>query len=236
MESHFNTKSRKRSSIGTCCLVAFLASAVIAASTILADSEESPPGFANDPRSSEDLIEAVMFNTGPMVSEIDAIDGTIEETLTTQQYVEYRSFARDIIDDAVASDTASMNAAVVDLQSGNPSMVDQAIDQLQVGLAEATKRKLVALGFENQLANASGSGGYGGCSLAFVCAVYVAGAVHYYLLLSAAAAMVLGGGFVVTAAALIAKTSWFWNGANVNGFTAIEHDRFVSQLTADLAS
>ena len=170
------------------------------------------------------------------VSEIDAIDGALEEALTTQQYVEYRSFARDVIDDAVASDPAAMNAAVVDLQSGNPSMVDRAIGQLQIGLSEATESKLVALGLEHRLANASGSGGYGACTVAIVCVAYVALAAYVYLVAAALTAVVLGGGSFVAAAAFITKTSWFWNGANVNGLTAIENDRFVSQLAADLAS
>ncbi len=108
-------------------LFAFVASAVLAGSALLVVSKNDPPASANDPANPEDLIEAVMFNTGPMVKDIDAIDGTIEETLTAQQYVGFRSFARDIIEDAVAADPAAMNAAVVDLQSGNPSMVDRAI-------------------------------------------------------------------------------------------------------------
>ncbi len=235
MKNHFKTESRKRRPILSCCLFAFLAAAVFAASTMLVDSEKNSPVSANDPKGSEDLIEAVMFNTGPMVSEIDAIDGALEEALTTQQYLEYRSFARDIIDESVASDPAAMNAAVVDLQSGNPSMVDRAIGQLKIGLSEATESKLVALGLEHQLANASDSGGYG-YSLVFALAAYVVLAVHAYLALTALAAVVLAGGAFIAAATFIAKTSWFWNGANVNGLTAIENDRFVSQLAADLAS
>lgn len=114
-------------SLARMLLFAFVASAVLAGSALLVVSKNDPPASANDPANPEDLIEAVMFNTGPMVKDIDAIDGTIEETLTAQQYVGFRSFARDIIEDAVAADPAAMNAAVVDLQSGNPSMVDRAI-------------------------------------------------------------------------------------------------------------
>lgn len=83
--------------------------------------------------------------------------------------------------------------------------------------------------------NASGSGGYG-FSLVFAYAVYVVAALHAYLAITAVAAAVLAGGAFIAAATLITKTSWFWNGANVNGLTAIENDRFVSQLAADLAS
>ena len=58
--------SRLRRSVLRGCLFAFLAAAVFAGSAMLAGQAEDTPASAGESVSTEDLIEAVMFNTGPM--------------------------------------------------------------------------------------------------------------------------------------------------------------------------
>ncbi len=79
------------------------------------------------------------------------------------------------------------------------------------------------------MSNASGSGGYGACTMGVVvCVAYAAVAVHNTVAVTALAAGVIG--------LVVWKAKWFWSGGSVNGHRAIEHDRFVSELAADLAS
>lgn len=223
-------KSRMRRSILGCFLFASLAAAVIAASTMLVDSEKRSPAPESNPKSSEDLIEAVMFNTGPMVGEIDALDDDVADTLTPQQYVEFRSFARGVIDDAIAKDPEVIYTASNDLRSGNPKRVDRAINQLRIELTEASDRELASLGLEQHLSTANGSNGYGAivCGAVVACVFYIALAAHN----TAAVSVFFAGsfGFILWAAV------WFWSDDGADGSAAIDRDRLVAQLALELKS
>jgi len=217
-----------RRSILGCCLFASLAVAVIAASTMLGDSEKRSPAPESNPKSSEDLIEAVMFNTGPMVGEIDAFDDDAADALTPQQYVEFRSFARGVIDDAIAKDPEVIYTASNDLRSGNPKRVDRAINQLRIQLTEASDRELASRGLETQLSTANGNIGYGAvvCGAVVGCVFYVALAAHNTVAVSAFIAGAIG--FILW------KAGWFWSDDGADGSAAIDHDRLVAQLAREL--
>lgn len=126
----------------------------------------------------ETLIEAVMFGTGPLVHQIDAIDADLESELSLGQYIDFRRFARSIIDDALISDPTDIQNAAIELQSGNPTRVDKAITKLQNLLSASMERQLEARGLIHHLSNVDGSAGYGACSLAVACVVYAALAAH----------------------------------------------------------
>lgn len=180
----------------------------------------------------EPLIEAVMFGTGPIVHQIDAIDADLESELSLGQYIEFRRFARSVIDDVLISDPDDTQNAVTELRSGNPTRVDKAITKLQYLLSASMERQLEARGLTHHLNNVDGSAGYGACSLAIACIVYAALAAHNAVALTFFA--VGAGGLAVVAAAFLWTRTSIFGDAGTTSLNTIDRDRLVAQLTLDL--
>jgi len=215
-----------RATVAICVAFAMVASVLATA----------PDAMAGDDWTDHEIIEAVLFGTGPVA---EAVDLPLEINFdSSASWIQHRQMADHVVDYMILTYTELMAEIADQLVSGNPYEVEASLEQLSPLLEEA----LVATGQMSQerLDNAS-DGDSQGCGWGFVCFVVAVAAVVVAVVVAGGAAHVAAAvSMAVAAVYLHTVTEAYSDYANyvfsAGGEDAdLAAERFLADLTLALA-
>lgn len=185
---------------------------------------ESNDDDATAAYSDREIVEAVVFGTGPAAH----LRGhSLEQQLPDREYLVASRLARQIIDALEAQDEDLVAGVAHGVTSGDPYSVTAALDDLSEPLYHAAAVVVGEDELDAAISALATNTGYGACSLFAVCAVWVfAGVLNVAVATNAAAAAAVAAGAVDVA---VAVHRYMWTAHPET--PSLDHDVVIAELT-----
>jgi len=184
-----------------------------------------------DELTSRQLVEAVVFGTGPGGDIVNAI--TDAQPLDGPVYLEVRHQATELLDQIERSNPGAVDVIADGLTSGDPYVVQESLDLLGTELYAATEVLLGTEELDAAMSTLNGSAGYGACSLFLVCTVYMALAAVNTVAATHAAAVTVAAAVAGYAAVFFGQ--WVWGGLGDDDGSTLKQEAAIADLTLALA-